>query len=55
MADPLATKKEYILALKKLRHLFNNLKEVHGQHDITLDRLQDKEIATSAKKAKVHD
>jgi len=40
--------------LKQLRHFFNNLKSVHGQHDITLSKLNDTEALNQAKTTKVH-
>ena len=37
-------KRDFIQNLKQLRHFFNNLKEVHQQHDQTLHELKQIEI-----------
>jgi hypothetical protein len=35
------SKKEFVQSLKQLNYFFNNLKEVHGQFDTTLQTLYD--------------
>lgn len=54
MADLMNAKKDFILSLKQLRLFFNNLKDVHGQHDTTLEKLEDKNVLALARLAMVH-
>lgn len=55
MSDPKKAKEDFYLNLKQLRHFFDNLKNVHGQHDTTLEKLADETTALGARHAKVHD